>query len=257
MSDTPEPSDVAQDDDVPVGDPPVEERLFEDAGAMAQALAEDLAARLEAGVAQTGAASFIASGGTTPGPVYDRLARLPVPWARVALTVSDERWAPAGDPASNSRLLHERLLRGAASAARFVSLLTDARDPHDPAAEREAGERVRAMRRPFEMAILGMGDDGHTASLFPHAPDLARLLETGDPALCRGVGPVAGAAGAPLRMTLTLRALTDARQVVILIQGDKKLATFRRAQAAGAVAAMPVRAILRQTRAPVALYWAP
>lgn len=250
-------SDASEASLPPSRDPPVEEHLFEDADAMAQALADDLAARLEAAVTATGSAAFIASGGTTPGAVYDRLARLPVPWARVALTVSDERWAPADDPASNARLLHERLLRGAASAARYVSLLTGAADPHDPAAEREAGERVRAMRRPFEMAILGMGDDGHTASLFPHAPRLSQALDLGDPALCRGVGPVPGAAGAPLRMTLTLRALTDARQVAILVKGRKKLDTFRRAQAEGAVAEMPVRAILRQDRAPVALYWAP
>ena len=250
-------SEAADAPEAPPPDAPVEEHLFEDADAMAQALAEALAARLEAAVSATGSATFVASGGTTPGAVYDRLARLPVPWARVSLTVSDERWARADDPASNSRLLHERLLRGAASAARYVSLLTNAADPHDAAAEREAGERVRAMRRPFQMAILGMGDDGHTASLFPHAPRLSQALDLGDPALCRGVGPVPGAAGAPLRMTLTLRALTDAQQVVILVKGQRKLDTFRRAQAEGAVADMPVRAVLRQHRAPVALYWAP
>lgn len=235
----------------------VEEHLYDDAGEMAAALADDIVSRITVAASTNGRAALVVSGGTTPGPVFDLLAQADAPWARVAVTVSDERWVEADDPGSNEKLVRDRLLVGEAAEASYVALKTAHADPHDPAAEAEVDRRLQAMARPFEVAVLGMGPDGHTASLFPGAPGLEQALDLNSPALARGIGPVPGAAGAASRMTLTLRALTDARRVVLLFRGEEKLDAYRRATKLGPVAEAPVRAILHQRRAPVALYWAP
>lgn len=235
----------------------VEEHLYDDAGEMAAALADDIVSRLTVAASTRGRAALVVSGGTTPGPVFDLLAQADAPWGRVAVTVSDERWVEADDPGSNEKLVRDRLLVGEAAQASYVALKTAHADPHDPAAEAEVDARLQAMARPFEVAVLGMGPDGHTASLFPGAPGLEQALDLNSPALARGIGPVPGAAGAASRMTLTLRALTDAHRVVLLFRGEEKLDAYRRATKLGPVAEAPVRAILHQRRAPVALYWAP
>ncbi len=236
----------------------LEEHLFDTREAMAHALAADVAERLTTAAAERGAASLVGSGGTTPGPVYDLLAKADAPWDKVVVTATDERWASPDDAASNQKLIADRLLQGWAATARYVSLLSDHADPHDPAAEAEVGARIAAMPRPFDVVIAGMGPDGHAVSWFPGLPGMdASVLDAGAPALVRGVGPVPGAAGAPTRMTLTLAALHDARRLILLFTGEEKLAVLRRAQEEGPIADMPVRALLRAERAPIALYWAP
>jgi 6-phosphogluconolactonase len=227
---------------------------FPDAAAMMQALADEIVSRLVAGVTARGAASLVASGGTTPGELYDILAERAAPWDRVSVTLSDERWvAPTAD-ASNEKLIRTRLLRDKAAAAQFVPMKTPHGTPRD--AEATVSEALAAMPRPFDATLLGMGDDGHTASLFPGSEGLDRALDVHSRALACAIRQTSGAETSE-RMSLTLRAILDSRLVVILIRGDAKLATYREALSGGDVEAMPVRAVLRQSVTPVRVYWAP
>jgi 6-phosphogluconolactonase len=112
------------------------------------------------------------------------------------------------------------------------------------------------MPRPFDVVLLGMGADGHTASLVPDAAGLARALDCSDPALVRAIDPPDSTGMGP-RITLTLRALLDSRWIALLIRGEDKRAAFRHALAGSDLPQAPVRAVLQQTATPVAVYWSP
>ena len=229
------------------------ERLTPSRDELARALAADIAQRLADAVATRGQASMVATGGSTPGPVYDALSRTAAPWDRVAVTLSDERWVSPDDPASNERLLRGRLLRDLAAEARLIPLKTPSTSPAEAAAE--VDRTLNALARPFDVTLLGMGADGHVASLFPHAPELAAALDDDAPLVC--AVRRADAAGAAERLSLTRRALLDSRAIMVLIEGAEKLAIYRRARAGEDIEAMPIRMVLQQRRAPVQVWWAP
>jgi 6-phosphogluconolactonase len=220
--------------------------------ALADALAVAIERRLDDALSARGRATLVVSGGTTPRATFERLAQKRIAWRDVTITLSDERWVPPDDPASNEALVRSALLTGPAASARFVGLYTG--DPTPEAGERSCAARIDTLARPFDAVLLGMGADGHTASLFPHAPGLGDALDPAGGALCRAVRPPDVQ---PPRITLTLRALLDARIVFLLFQGARKRAAFVAAQAAGRIEDMPVRAILRQRRVPVEIYWTP
>lgn len=225
------------------------ERLFDDMPALVGALAPDIAQRLTHAVHERGRASLVATGGSTPGPLYDALCGADAPWDKVFVTLSDERWVAPDDEASNERLIRTRLLRDEAALAHFVPLKTDDATPAEAAEAVDA--RIAAMPRPFDVVLLGVGADGHFASLFPGAAELEAAL---DPILAANVVAVRaeGAQGAAERLSLTLSAITDARAILLLIRGEEKLELLR-----SGAAGLPVAALLDQARVPVTLFWAP
>jgi 6-phosphogluconolactonase len=225
---------------------------FADAEALARQLAAQVAVLLEAAITTRGAASLVVSGGKSPLGFFRALRQKVLDWSRVCVALADERWVDAHDPASNEKLVRDELLKEQAAAARFLGLKNAAPTPDVGAVS--AWETFARVPRPFDAVILGMGDDGHTASLFPHSPNLASALNTGAAAAC--VGMWAPVAPQP-RMSLNLSALLDTRKVVILISGAEKWQTYRAASQEGPTADMPVRALLRQTRTPVEVMWAP
>lgn len=227
---------------------------FDDAQSMAAALADEIVARLSHGVRRRDAASLVVSGGTTPGILFDVLATRAAPWDRVFVTPTDERWVSPDDDRSNEKLVHSRLLRGQAAAAHFVPLMTRHASPAQ--AEAEIDRAVGAMPRPFDVTLLGMGNDGHTASLFPGAKELAVALDLHAPTLVRAITPTNVATTGP-RMSLSLRAILASRLIVVLIRGEEKMKTYRRAMAERDPLDMPIRAVLHQSVTPVEVYWAP
>jgi len=229
-------------------------REFPDATAMVSSLSDEIVARLNAAIAEHGRASMAVSGGTTPGALFDALAERDAPWDKVWITLSDERWIAPDQNGSNEHLARSRLLRGKAAAAHFVGLKNEAPTPDAGTSKTEAA--IAVFPRPFDVMLLGMGDDGHTASLYPHAPELKAALDTKAAALVHAVH-AQNAAATGDRMTLTLRALLDSRWIVLLIKGAEKMQTYRAAEAEGDIAQMPVRAILSQSAVPVDVYWAP
>lgn len=171
------------------------------------------------------------------------------------MALADERWVAPDDPRSNERLVRAHLIRGRAAGARFTPMKTAEAEPE--AAEANVGAALAALPRPFDVTMLGFGENGHTASLFPHGEGLKAALDLADPALARAVRPVPPDDPAPPRMTMTLRALLDSRRIDLLFTGEAKWAAYEDALAGDDVEAAPARAVLRQNRTPVQVWWTP
>ena len=238
-----------------MSDPGPLERRFPNKAELTEALAKMVVAHLSEAVHARGVASLVASGGTTPGPLFDRLSAMAAPWDRVSVTLSDERWVGLDNPLSNEALIRTRLIRDRAWRMQMVPLKTAHTQPE--LAEPDVDASLRAMPRPFDLLLLGMGENMHTASLFPHAQGLKAALDLSDPALARAIRPAAPDDEGPPRMTLTLRAILDSRLIVLLFTGEKKWTAYQAALAGADVEAAPVRAVLHQSQVPVQVWWAP
>ena len=215
-------------------------RNFADGAELAPAFAQWTAERLAAGIAARGAALLIVSGGRTPLRYFRALCDQSIDWSRVAVTLADERRVADDSPRSNAKLVRETLLQGRAAAAQFVPL-ADARLDEDQELV-AANARIVTLPLPADVVVLGMGDDGHTASWFPHADGLAEAIDLGARAL---VAPIRAAGAPEPRLTLTGRVLLRARAIALHIEGLDKLATLDKALGAGPVEDMPIRAVLR------------
>lgn len=229
---------------------------FVDRSSMSAALADAITGRLEDAIAARDAASLIVSGGSGPKVLFEILARRELPWERITVSLADERWVDSASPDSNERLVRTALLTHNARAARFVSLKTPHARPED--GERECESALAAIPSPFDVVVLGMGEDGHTASLFPGADKLDAALDVTADRQCVAITPKALPSNAPYpRMTMTLPRLLASRWIALLLAGQSKLEVYEQALAGSDVSAMPVRAVLQQQRTPVVTYWAP
>jgi 6-phosphogluconolactonase len=225
---------------------------FDDRSTACTAAAELLAARIREALdsAPRAQASLVVSGGTTPGPCFDHLSGEALDWSRVTVLPSDERWVPATDPDSNERLIRRRLLRGRAETGRVLSFFREGVDAAQAPVHIEAD--LQQVARPFSATLLGMGEDGHFASLFPDFAGLPEALDPGNTAACVMVRT----AGSPhLRISLTLSALIHSVHTVLLIFGETKKTVFDAARAGGS--AYPIEAFLRESGKPLTVIWAP
>ena len=224
-------------------------RTFTDKQQLAEALAEAVAGNLKTGIAARGVASLAVSGGTTPARLFQILsARADVPWDKVTVTLVDERWVDETSDRSNAKLVKANLLQDKAAVAKFVPLYQGGPEPD--AAKASAAQA--AVPQPLDAAILGMGNDGHTASFFPGGDTLAEALTAEGPVIAIKVP----GAGEP-RVTLTLKRLLGAKALYLHIEGEEKVETLERAEAEGPIEVMPVRAILRETKTPLTIFWCP
>ncbi|ASJ72957.1 6-phosphogluconolactonase [Granulosicoccus antarcticus] len=137
---------------------------------LAISLGKAVAERLQRTLSQADSASLVVSGGSTPAPVFSYLADADIDWARVCVTLADERWVPPGHSDSNETLVRDTLLQNKAAAASFIALYREG--VSDEQALQQIASDVLGMQQPFSVVMLGMGGDGHTASLFPDAPVL-------------------------------------------------------------------------------------
>jgi 6-phosphogluconolactonase len=227
------------------------DHAFADDAAVATALAAAVAARLDGAITTRGAAVLAVSGGTTPLRFFAELSRCALDWSAVTVTLCDERWVPPTHPRSNAKLVNGNLLQGPASAARFVPLYDACADTPEGGCE-AVQRRMAALAQPFDVAVLGMGEDGHTASLFP---DGDRIFDALDPHTAALVLPMrAPAAGEP-RITLTLPPLAAARHAFLQIEGARKLEVFSQIVDGSAnYAGNPLRAVMLNRREPLAVY---
>jgi 6-phosphogluconolactonase len=220
---------------------------FTDTETLAEALAPAVEKRLRDAALRRGRALIALSGGRSPIALFERLSKAELDWSRVIVTQVDERWIAPDDVASNSRLIRDHLLQGAASAARFLSLRNDAATAAQGQPLCEA--MLNALPLPFDVTLLGMGDDGHIASLFPGAPELGDALTT-EALLAATTATVPPHE----RMTLTLSGLLRSRLLILQFGGEAKRAVYRKALGDGPVEEMPVRAVLRQDEVPVEVW---
>lgn len=227
-------------------------REFKDSATLVAALAGQVADLLRAGIRARGQASLVVSGGSTPVPFFVALSELTLAWEQVTITLADERWLDPASADSNEHLVRQHLLQNRAATAHFVGLKTGATTARQ--GEKECAARLALLPRPFDVLLLGLGNDGHTASLFPQATRLGEALALNSGQLCLAITPPV----APhARMTLTLPALLQSRQIILLLAGSSKRAVYEKALASGPIAEMPIRAVLAQTTSPVTVFWAP
>ncbi|HEV7277262.1 MAG TPA: 6-phosphogluconolactonase [Devosiaceae bacterium] len=219
---------------------------------LALALAEAVAGNLMHGIENRGQGALAVSGGSTPARFFSALGRRKdVDWEKVLVTLVDERWVPETSDRSNAGLVNMKLLQGPAASARFVPLYSGGESP-DAAAIARTEAQLAALPGRFDAVVLGMGNDGHTASFFPGGDALAAALS--------GTAPVlaihAPGAGEP-RVTLSLSRLLETEGLYLHIEGEEKAKVLDTALGEGPAEDMPVRAVLRQTRTPLTVYWSP
>ena len=219
-------------------------REYPDADLMAIDVANQLAGELTAALDHEERVLFVVPGGSTPGPVFDDLCDADLDWSRVDVLLSDERWVPEVHVRSNTRLIRERLLVGRAAKARYLPLFAPAHEPEGVLADLEANI---VPDLPVSVALLGMGADMHTASMFPGAEGLETALDHHAPVLV----PVRRKSDPEIRLTLSARVLRDAMSLHVVITGAAKRAALDRAQALPETQA-PVRAVLENAM----VHWA-
>lgn len=207
-------------------------------------LAHALVEALRQGIAWRGVAGLAVSGGRTPRVVLPLLAQAAIDWDRVVVTLTDERWVAPDHRDSNEAQTCSLLLAGPAAKARFIGLKTAAATPDAGLVACE--RRLDQMPWPLDAVFLGMGEDGHVASLFPDDPGWRQ-------AAGRCVA-VPAASGRPARVSLTPAALLDSRRVLLIVAGAAKTDAYQRACQPGSAAALPIGCILHQDRVPVTVY---
>ena len=227
-------------------------KVFEDAADLTHRMVELIVHLLGDSISHRGRASLVVSGGTTPVALFEVLSGADLTWEKVVISLADERWVDTGSPDSNEHLVRTHLLKNKAAAARFIGLKTP--DGTAGAGEAACARRILQIPAPFDLLLLGMGDDGHTASLFPGATVLPEALNMTSDRICMAVSPPAASHD---RMTLTLPALLNSRRIFMHIVGEKKRQVYETAIAGELPEEMPIRAILGQKKAPVTIWWAP
>jgi 6-phosphogluconolactonase len=227
----------------------VRHHSFTDGDTLARSLAAEVAASLQRRLESHDRASLVVSGGRTPAAFLRELGRSPLDWSHIHVTLADERCVAAADAASNLRLVHEAFAGTAAAAAPLLEI--DATRADAAAAWSAA---LQLLPLPFAAVVLGMGDDGHFASLFPGMPGLAAALARSGPVtVVRALAPVEPKA----RLSMTLAALLHTDRLVLHVTGTSKLATLQRASSPGSALELPVRALLEQSRVPLEVFHAP
>lgn len=233
----------------------ISEHRFETREALLENLYDEILECLSSDLLSAGEATMLLSGGSTPGPLYERLSRAELDWKKVSVALVDERWVDSEHAASNERLLKQTLLQNRAAESLFTGMKNAAFNPLEGQAECNA--RYELLPAPYSVCLLGMGGDGHTASLFPHAEGLAGALESQQ--VCAAIlASQSEVTGDYLeRMTMTPKALLQSKKVVLWITGEDKWAVYQRARSNEEVAAMPVSIFLQQDDVDIDVYWAP
>ncbi len=233
----------------------IREYRFDSRQQLLDSLYESVREAMQKDLAENPSVTMMLSGGSTPGPLYQRLSQAELEWSRVQITLVDERWVEPSHEASNQRLIEQTLLQNSAAKAKFLAMKNSAETPF--AGEVECQAQCATLPAPYSVCLLGMGPDGHTASLFPKARGLDRALASTD--LCAAIEakPSKVTGEFVQRMSLTPSAILKAKKIVLLITGDDKWSVYQQAKSISDVTEMPVAAILQQVDVDLDVYWAP
>jgi len=227
----------------------LQEHLCDSRHEASRLAAERIAKRLRLDLESQSEASIVVSGGTTPVDCFGILATSDLPWDRIHVVPSDERWVPAIDASSNEKMIRETLLVNRASAAILHPLYADGTSAHEHCAT--VANELDALPLLFSSVLLGMGEDGHFASLFPDIAELDDGLDLESNSRCLAVTTKASPHE---RITLTLSALARSKEILLLVFGDAKRSVLEDAKRSRGT--VPVGHLLRQQRTPVHVIWA-
>jgi 6-phosphogluconolactonase len=226
---------------------------FSDLGQLSEVLSQQIAAQLGAAIEQQGEALLAVSGGSTPRLLFEKLSKIELAWHKVRVVLVDERWLDTQSVHSNEHLVRSTLLQNAAQSAHLQGLKSAAASAKQ--AQAACNLALQALPANIDVLLLGMGDDGHTASWFPCGDQkiLGQMLDKNNARRAMALQPNS----APHeRMSLTLSYLLTSRHRYLLLKGDNKLTSLRRAVAGADTMAMPIRAFLGQANPRLEVFYA-
>ena len=229
------------------------EHFFQDRESLSEALCQRLTVSISTAIKLRRKASLALPGGTSPIPIFKNLAKQTIDWSSVTLTLTDERWVANNHPDSNEGLLRQHLLNQIGT--HFIPLKNASHTPETGQKEIERSLEQHCL--PLDVCILGMGDDGHIASLFPNSSEINIATLAQSTQHCIAVNPPHVAQA---RLSLTLNTIMQARELVLLITGKPKQAVYQRALTLFTRKehlSLPVSFILHQEKVPIHIYWAP
>lgn len=233
----------------------ITEQFFDSKQAMTEALAALLENEISNAIQTSGQAVLAVSGGSSPKAAYEYLSNVDLGWENITVAMVDERWVDVSHDKSNEAFLHSTLLQNKAKVAKFIGM----KNSHSSAllGQSDVEQAYRAIGRPFDVTILGMGPDGHTASLFPHANGLENALSTQE--LTAAINAIESEVTGAIteRMSLSLAGIAASKHAVLLISGEDKKAVYEAAKSDGEVADMPLRAVLNHPDLNLTVFWAP
>jgi 6-phosphogluconolactonase len=225
---------------------------YDDVDEMAGAVAGDVGFIVESALDARGSCLLALPGGRTPKPIFERLAKADLNWKKVTIIRTDDRLVPMDDERSNVRAIAQAFLR---AGARVVPIASEI--PDHKLAGNSADARLQDLPWPPDLAWLGMGEDGHTASIFA-GPDLADALDAPKARRAVGVMPDPMPADAPVpRVTLTRASFLAARTMLITITGQQKRELLEQAIADGQSSKLPIGRVLAEAEQPIDIHWAP
>jgi 6-phosphogluconolactonase len=224
---------------------------YDDAEEMAAAVAGDIAFVIESAIDARGACVIALSGGKTPIPIYAKLAEAKLDWKRVTIIPTDERIVPLGDPLSNVTMIAKTFLP---KGARVMPIVSDKAADYK-AAGRSADALMQDLHWPLDLCLLGVGADGHTASIFPGA-DFDEAISGPNERRALGVMPDPMPAEAPVpRITLSRAAIVSAKALMIAVTGDAKRKVIEDAIKQGPSSKYPIGRVLADAELPVDIHW--
>lgn len=225
---------------------------YDDASEMAEAVAGDVGFIIESALDARGSSLIALPGGDTPKPIFKALAAKKMPWKQVTIIPTDERLVPMDDERSNVRGIAQAFIP---AGARVIPITGDIKD--HKLAGNSADARLQDLSWPPDLVWLGMGDDGHTASIFT-GPDMQDALDAPKARRAVGVMPDPLPENAPVaRVTLTRGALLSARTILITITGDEKRELLEQAIKDGQSSRLPIGRVLAEAEQPIDIHWAP
>ena len=240
----------------------IHEYFYPDQADLIKALTQKCQISLKQALEVSSQATLMVSGGSTPLGLYQALSRCRLDWQRIRVGLVDERWVDHHHPGSNAALIRQNLLKNHAAAAAFTAMKNHRATALLGRAQCEAAYQM--LPQPFTLTILGMGNDGHTASLFPFADGLKAALDKTRPDLCIAINAQKTAVTGDLteRMSLTLGGLMQSKAIILLLRGEEKKKVYLQAKSAADAetdaGVLPVSVVLAQhALINISVYWSP
>ena len=231
---------------------------FSDRETLVHQLADDIAENLSSVITRLGSAVIAVSGGSTPKPLFERLAELDIEWAKVIITLVDERWVNEQHELSNAAFLKRHLIDLLDDKPVFVPLYEGTEKVSDSLelVLKQYCEKTKSsiqQIRPFDVVILGLGNDGHTASFFPDAANVAELV---DPESDAKLISCISDSSQVMRVTWSLPMLLNTGSLILHFTGQEKRRVFANALASNNSKQLPIGAVIRQSISPLNVYYA-
>jgi 6-phosphogluconolactonase len=229
--------------------------IFDDRAAMVDALVHKTIDALKHDIDTHGLASWAVSGGSTPKPLFEAISPMAIAWEQVQIALVDERWVPQSHARNNETFVRSSLLKNKASAAQFTGMFQETGSAKTALSNLE--ESYGQLAQPFSNILLGIGNDGHTASLFPGAEGLEAALSPENNAICAAINAIhSDVTGAETeRASLTFNAINKAKSCFLMITGDEKMATLSRALETDIN--LPIARVINMMDRPMDIFWAP